>query len=147
MTKTASLDTAVAAYVAFYEALSPESLDRLDTLCTTDVRFRDPFNDVRGVASYRAILARMFEDVSAPRFQVRDWARTNQIAYLRWDFTFRSRNGTSWHIEGVSEVHFDEEGLVAAHLDHWDSGVQFFGRLPLLGSLIRLVRKRLALRT
>lgn len=139
------LAEAVEAYVAFYEGLSPESLERLPSLCAPEVRFRDPFNDVTGIAAYRAILEKMFVDVREPRFEVTDRALSNDVAYLRWTFTFRSRKGGApWRIEGMSELHFDEAGRVAAHLDHWDSGSQFYGRLPFLRTLIGLVRKRLA---
>ena len=145
MTEDPGLEAAVAAYIAFYEGLTPQSVSRLDQLCAPQVRFRDPFNDVTGVAAYRAILSRMFEDVSAPRFKVIDWALSGQVAYLRWDFAFTRRTGGApWRIEGMSEVHFDDRGRVAAPLDHWDSGSQFYARLPILRSLIGLVRKRLS---
>ncbi|MDH3474507.1 MAG: nuclear transport factor 2 family protein [Rhodospirillales bacterium] len=145
MTQARGLEAAVAAYVAFYEGLTPERLERLEALCAPDVRFRDPFNDVTGVAAYRSILARMFEDVAAPRFAVIDRAISGRVAYLRWNFSFVPRGGVApWRIEGMSEVHFDEEGRVSAHLDHWDSGSQFYGRLPLLRHVIALIRKRLS---
>lgn len=142
------LEAAVAAYAAFYEGLTPGTLGRLDALCAPDVRFRDPFNDVTGIAAYRAILADMLERVEAPGFEVVDWACSGRTAYLRWVFTFQPRKGCGpWRIDGMSEVHFDRLGRVAAHLDHWDSGAQFYGRLPILGRLIGLVRRRLALKT
>ncbi len=145
MTLDRGLEAAVASYVAFYESLTPDSLDRLDALCAPQVRFRDPFNDVTGVEAYRAILARMFEDVAAPRFEVVDRALSGRIAYLRWDFSFTPlKGGPPWHIEGMTELHFDEQDLVAAHLDHWDSGSQFYGRLPVLRHAIGFIRKRLA---
>ena len=97
MTGASDLAAAVAAYVSFYENLSPESLERLDALCTPDVRFRDPFNDVSGIAAYRAILADMFEQVDEPRFQVSDRALSGRAAYLRWVFTFTpKRGGAPW---------------------------------------------------
>ena len=78
--------------------------------------------------------------------QLRDRALSGRIAYLRWDFSFAPRKGgRPWHIEGMTEVHFDEQDRVAAHLDHWDSGSQFYGRLPLLRHAIGLVRRRLSL--
>ncbi len=147
MTLENGLDAAVAAYAAFYEELTPDSLGRLEELCAPDVRFRDPFNDVTGVAAYRAILARMFEDVGAPRFKVVDQAISGRVAYLRWDFSFELlKGGSPWHIEGMTELHLDEKNRVAAHLDHWDSGTQFYGRLPLLRHAIGFVRKRLAVK-
>ena len=145
MTEAPDLESAVTAYVSFYESLTPESVGQLDELCAPDVRFRDPFNDVTGIAAYRAILAGMFEHLSAPNFEVGDRALSGRVAYLRWTFTFTpKKGGMPWRIEGMSEVHFDQRGCVAVHLDHWDSGSQFYGRLPLLRSLIGFVRRRLA---
>lgn len=135
-----------ATYVAFYQNLTRDRLGRLREICAPNVRFRDPFNDVTGVEAYIAVLEKMFDDVLDPRFEIVDRAVSDQVCYLRWDFTFRSKPGSpAWQIEGMSEVHFDSQGLVVAHLDHWDSGSQFYGRLPLLGWLIRLVRQRVSL--
>ncbi len=90
----------------------------------------------------------MFRQVSAPRFKVIDQAISGRVAYLRWGFTFATgKNDEPWHIEGMSEVHFDEQGRVSAHLDHWDSGSQFYGRLPILRHAIGMIRRRLAPRT
>lgn len=134
-----------AAYVAFYRNLTWDSVTELRDLCAPNVRFRDPFNDVTGVEGYIAVLEKMFDDVVEPRFAIVDQAVSDRTCYLRWDFTFRSRpGGAAWQIEGMSEVHFDDQGLVVAHLDHWDSGSQFYGRLPLLGTLIRFVRQRVS---
>ena len=145
MTEEADLQAKVAAYAEFYERLTPETIERLDALCAPAVRFRDPFNDVTGLAAYKAILAHMFQDVDEPRFVVADWVLSGRVAYLRWDFTFKPRAGRrSWHFEGMTELRFDDQGRVAAHLDHWDSGSQFYARLPLIGAVIRRIRKRLS---
>ncbi len=140
------LDAAFDTYAVFFEGLSPETLDRLEELCAPEVRFRDPFNDVTGVDRFRAVLVKMFEDTVEPRFTIVDRAVSGNVCYLRWDFSFRSpgRRGEAWHIVGMSEVHFDEAGKVAAHLDHWDSGAQFYEKLPVVGALVRAVRRRLA---
>ena len=141
-----TLHTAIDAYVAFFETLSPHSLSDLDDLCAAEVRFRDPFNDVTGTDRFRAVLAKMFREVADPRFEVTDRATSGQTCYLRWIFTFRTGgpNGQHQRIDGVSEVHFDATGKVTAHLDHWDSGVHVYERIPLLGAFIRVVRRRLS---
>lgn len=138
-----TVDDAAAAYGEFFETLTPESLTALDRLCDSSVHFRDPFNDLCGVHAFQSVLAKMFEDVREPRFRIIDRACSGQVCYLRWDFSCRpGTNRSLWHIEGMSEVHFDRHGRVTAHLDHWDSGSQFFARLPLLGPLVRLVQRR-----
>ncbi len=148
MSEAVDLEPAIAAYGAFFENLSPETLNRLDALCDARVRFRDPFNDVTGLDALRAIFARMFDDVYDPRFSVSDHALSGQVGYLRWTLSFRSRKtGKPMTIEGMSEVHFDTGGRVVAHLDHWDSGEQFYGRLPILRHVIAMIRRRLAIKT
>ena len=136
----------IEAYVAFFENLSPESLHRLDALCAPDVRFNDPFNDVHGVAHFRAVLAKMFHDVAEPHFEVTDRALSKHACYLRWVFTYRvaGSNAKLRRIEGVSEIHFDATGKVTAHIDHWDAGAQIYERIPVLGALVRMVKRRMS---
>ena len=133
-------------YAAFFEALTPESLDRLGTHCAPDVHFRDPFNDSRGVAPFQAALAKMFQDVAEPRFTVTDKAVGDEACYLRWIFTFASKSAPNGlrHIEGVSEIHLNAAGKVTAHIDHWDAANQIYARVPVLGTLLRMIRGRLS---
>ncbi|GIK88582.1 MAG: hypothetical protein BroJett026_40630 [Betaproteobacteria bacterium] len=46
----------------------------------------------------------------------------------------------------MSEVAIAADGRVSAHLDHWESGMQVYARLPLLGTAIRAVARRIAAR-
>jgi hypothetical protein len=76
---------------------------------------------------------------------VTDRATSGRTAYLRWTFAFRPKGRAAvWTIEGMSEVAFDADGRALSHVDHWDAGGQFYARLPVLGTLIRLVKRRLA---
>jgi steroid Delta-isomerase len=135
-----------AAYAAYFERVAPDNLDELRELCAADVRFRDPFNDVRGQDQIVRIFSKMFEDVAEPTFEVVDNAVSGSNSYLRWVFRFKNKkNGKTFSIEGMTEVHFDQVGLVTAHLDHWDAASQLYEHVPLLGGVLRLVRKRLAL--
>jgi steroid Delta-isomerase len=135
-----------AAYAAYFERVAPDNLGELRDLCAADVRFRDPFNDVRGQDQIVRIFSKMFEDVAEPTFDVLDNAVSGSNSYLRWVFHFKNKkNGKAFSIEGMTEVHFDQTGLVIAHLDHWDAASQLYVHVPLLGWVLRQIRKRLAL--
>jgi steroid delta-isomerase len=110
-----------------------------------DIRFRDPFQEIRGRDAFERMLRHMFATVAEPRFVVTDHALGIAAGYLRWTFSYGHGSGTRT-IEGVSEIAFAPEGLVSAHLDHWDSGMQVYGRLPLLGMAIRAIARRIAAR-
>ncbi|HEV7372471.1 nuclear transport factor 2 family protein [Arenibaculum sp.] len=131
------------AYLRFYEELSPETLDRLDEVAAETVRFVDPFNDVRGRAALRRVLEHMLATLEEPRFRITHRARDGDVAFVRWRFTSRLR-GRAWEVEGVSELRLDAGGLVVEHVDHWDASTQFYARLPVVGPLIRLIRRRLS---
>ena len=130
-------------YAAAFAALTPETMDDLVTTLSPQVRFRDPFNDVIGRDAFRAIFTHMFATCETPRFHITDITRSNSAegrrAYLRWRMSGRIRAWphTSLDIEGMSEIHIGEDGLVTAHIDHWDSASQLLVRLPLIGLLLR----------
>jgi predicted ester cyclase len=136
----ASLD----AYIRFYETLTPQTLGALRSLVTAEVHFRDPFNDVQGVDAYERVLAKMFEDLDEPRFEVRHAALDGAIGFLKWRFVFRSKRGKERAIEGMSEIQFDADGRVARHIDYWDAAAQVYERLPVLGFILRRIRRRIA---
>ena len=75
-----------------------------------------------------------------------DNAVSGSNSYLRWVMRFKNKkNGKSFSIEGMTEVHFDQSGKVTAHLDHWDAASQLYEHHPLLGGIFRIIRRRLAL--
>ena len=126
------------AYIRFYETLSPDTLSQLEILVTENVHFRDPFNDVTGIEPMRRVLAKMFEDLPDACFAITD-VGFGEAAYLRWRF-----NGGRWSADGVSEVAFDADGRVTSHLDHWDSGRDIYAKLPVIGTIVRAICRRIA---
>lgn len=132
-------------YKTYFEALSPETIDDLDELVTGDIRFVDPFQDVTGVEEMKYVLGKMFDDVDSPAFTITDLAiGLEEAAYLRWRFTFVSKKGKEWRFRGISEVHFNEEGRIKQHIDHWDSASQLYEKVPGLGSAVQLLKKRVS---
>ncbi|OOG25921.1 hypothetical protein B1C78_05575 [Thioalkalivibrio denitrificans] len=145
MTDT-DLDRRLADYARFFEALTPEGLGELDAYFTPDARFRDPFNDVRGVPDIRGVFEHMYRVCPEPRFRVLERARTGNIALIRWRFTDGAAAGRrmALNIEGVSRVQFDARGRVVEHVDYWDAAAQVYERIPVLGGILRLLRRRLS---
>jgi limonene-1,2-epoxide hydrolase len=137
----------VARVCAFWESLSRASLATLREVYDDEVRFRDPFNDLQGAAALHALLARMFEQLEAPRFVVREVALQDDGAMLVWDFHYRLRNWQPTRlrqIHGLSHVRFGSDGRVIDHRDYWDAAAEVYEHLPLLGPLLRWLKRRMA---
>ena len=141
--KPGNCRAALAGIVRFYETLAPDTLDQLAGLYAADARFKDPFNDVVGIAAITGIFRHMFTTVEAPRFEVTTRLLTGREAMLGWDFHLRPR-GRPVVIRGVTHLSFDTDGLVCLHRDYWDPAEELYERLPIIGSLMRWLKKRLA---
>ena len=57
---------ALAGVVRFYETLAPDTLDQLAGLYAADARFKDPFNDVVGIAAITGIFRHMSQPSRRP---------------------------------------------------------------------------------
>ena len=131
---------------AFFESISPQSVQRIGEIYAVDAWFKDPFNEVRGVESIRRIFEHMFEQVDSPRFVVREVLAEGDGAFLTWDFVFRnSRLGEGQQvIRGASHLRFDADGRVNYHRDYWDAAEELYEKIPFLGGLMRALKRRAA---
>lgn len=86
----------------------------------------------------------MFETLDGPRFRILDVLVQDRQAFISWDFEFRLRGQAAQRrIHGSSHLRFGADGRVAYHRDYWDAGEQLYEQIPLLGGLLRLIKKRL----
>ncbi len=145
MTASSAHDASLARLVAFFESIAPATVTQLATVYTDDVFFKDPFNEVQGLPAVTRIFAHMFEQVDAPRFVVTGSVLQGEQAFLTWDFLFRMKRFASDEqcIRGSTHLKFAADGRVYFHRDYWDAAEELYEKLPLLGSVMRGL-KRLA---
>ncbi len=137
-------DPRVQRVVALYETLAPADLPALRGVYADDARFKDPFNQVQGVAAIARIFSHMFRTLDRPRFQVLDIVADGDALFLTWDFTFRTRGAgaAAMAIHGGSHIRFNADGQVQSHRDYWDAAEELYEKLPVLGTLMRWLKKR-----
>lgn len=134
----------VAMLVAFFESLTPESARQMGCHYAADAYFKDPFNEVRGLAQIERIFLHMNQTTLQPRFKITEIFYSEESVMLKWDFVFRIK---SWRpsqqrtIRGVSHVRFGADGKVIYHRDYWDAAEELYEKLPVIGSFSRLFRK------
>ena len=135
-------------YVTFLEQLTEEALKRDAVhLVAPDVFFRDPFNESRGIDGYIRIFQDMYDKTEWVRFKVSVQAAQSHIGFLRWNFECKPRSrwaGNEFAFEGVSALTWNTQGLITEHLDYWDAGRHVYEKLPVVGSLLRCVKKGFA---
>ncbi|TVO63250.1 nuclear transport factor 2 family protein [Denitromonas ohlonensis] len=129
--------------VRFYETLTPTKVDGFAAFYAEDAHFVDPFNDVHGIDAIKSIFSHMFEQLGTPRFVVTERFERGDQAMLIWALHCRLA-GRDVEIIGASHLRFDASGRVTEHRDFWDAAGGVYEELPLMGALMRWLRRRLA---
>lgn len=129
----------------FFETLTPGSLAQIDALYTPDARFKDPFNEVRGTAAITRIFEHMFHSLNGPRFVVTQRVVDGAQVFLVWEFRFRFRRfdtTTEQVVRGGSHLVLTDDGRISDHRDYWDAAEELYEKLPGLGALMRLLKRK-----
>ena len=129
----------------YFETLTPESVTHIKNLYAPAARFKDPFNDVTGLSAIEGIFAHMFVALESPRFVVTERIVQGQQCFLTWEFRFRFKRFKPTQeqvIWGGSHLVFSSDGLVTLHRDYWDAAEELYEKLPVVGSVMRWLKKR-----
>lgn len=143
---TANTELALQRYVEQFERLSEGTLDQLCQCFSSDARFKDPFNDVRGTAAIRNVFAHSLSGCNELRFEISVAALDGSNALIEWICVYRLRRykpQLQRRIEGASRVSFERCGLVSEHIDYWDPAEWVYSQVPVYGPALAWLRKKL----
>jgi steroid Delta-isomerase len=137
-------DPRVQRVVNFYTQLQPTSLAHMGQVYAANATFKDPFNTVQGLPAVRAIFEHMFTAYNEPRFVVTDASLQGDASFMVWDFSCvsKSKAASRLNIHGASHLRFDAQGLISYHRDYWDAAEEVYEKLPVLGAVLRAIKKR-----
>ena len=130
---------------AYFESITEAKLPQLRNFYAPDAYFKDPFNEVSDIASIEHIFAEMYVSLHEPRFVVHSKVEKGDQAFLTWDFNFRIKKykpDVTQTIRGSSHLKFDEQNRVCYHRDYWDAAEELYEKLPVVGGLMRFLKRR-----
>ena len=142
---TPPIPQAVERLVQFFEQLQPQDLQRLPVIYAPEARFKDPFNEVQGLPEIERIFRHMYVALDQPHFVVTGQVVDGSQAFLTWEFRFRFKRFDTTTVQavgGASHVLFNEQGLVTMHRDYWDAAEELYEKLPVVGWVMRWLKKR-----
>ncbi len=137
-------DPRVQRIIEAFERLQPADVERMTELYSADARFKDPFNEVQGVAAIQRVFRHMFVALREPRFVIRDAVCEGDQCFLSWDFLFRMRRLRSDEhcIRGGTHLRLAADGRISEHRDYWDAAEELYEKLPAIGALMRWLKRR-----
>ncbi len=121
------------------------ALEAFRTIYHDKVTFKDPFNEVVGIEAVHEIFAHMYENLENPRFVINEYVEKENVAYVKWEFIFAFQGAKSEErFEGVSRLLMNAEDKVISHTDYWDAAEHIYEKMPLVGTLLRFIKRKIA---
>ena len=134
-------------FKAFFATFACDKVQRLlDKTYAPDVWFNDTLKEIEGRDALRPYLEHSATAVDDCRVEVKD-VTSNGAGdyYVRWSMLIRfkrfKRGQDTWSI-GMSHLRFDANGLVVLHQDFWNAADGLFQHVPVLGGMIRWIKKQ-----
>ena len=122
------------------------SFDRLfaDAYEDTDAFVRSS-NVIEGdFAALRVYFQRVLTALAESKFIVDDVATGADGSYVRWRWVWRRRaKDPQRTVVGVTHLRFAADGRITHHADLFDAAEGFYETLPVVGGLLRAIKRRL----
>ncbi|MDJ0831953.1 MAG: nuclear transport factor 2 family protein [Gammaproteobacteria bacterium] len=131
-------------FCQYYEKLDQNPLSQLGEIYSDDIEFCDPVHCVHGIETFTRYFEEMMQQVQRCWFDIEQVIEQDNEAYVRWVMNFqhpRLNGGNLIEVPGVSHLRFGEK--IDYHCDYYDLGAMLYEHIPLLGSLVKGIKKRL----
>jgi hypothetical protein len=133
-------------FLETFNQLNKNCLNLLDTLYHPDICFIDPAHTLHGLPALKRYLTSLYENIRSIRFAFHARMQSGDQAFVTWTMEIshpRLIKGKPVAVNGCSHLTFAPDGRVIRHQDYFDLGAMIYEHLPLMGVLIRTVKKKL----
>ena len=127
-------------YAKSYQKLNKNNVAELISYVSDSIEFEDPFNKIRGKEKLEKLFKKMFDILDKPKFVINEIFYKKNKSIIKWHFKFHYR-GTSHEFDGISEIVVNK-GKIVRHIDFWDTGFNFYCKLPFFGRIFRLIHRK-----
>ncbi|OLO04141.1 nuclear transport factor 2 family protein [Salinicola socius] len=132
-------------FCALFQPLTADGLPALAECYSDDVDFTDPLHHHVGRDDLMAYYAKLMEGVQHCHFDFHTRQSVDDTSFLTWTMQLahpRLRNGRNVTVAGCSHLQWRGQ-RVCRHRDYFDVGAMLYEHLPVMGWMVRGVKKRL----
>ena len=137
---------ALARFRSFFEDMTPERVrTEIGSVYAETAILYDTLALHEGLDRIRPYFEATAKRAAGVRVGILDVLRKEDDFFVRWSMEIdwsAFKKGKTTRSYGMSHLRFNGEGRVILHFDFWDSAQGFFEHLPLLGRMIRAVKRR-----
>ncbi|KOC92847.1 nuclear transport factor 2 family protein [Winslowiella iniecta] len=131
--------------VMFYQDMQAHSLSQLATLYHQDILLVDPVGQHHGRDAVTGYFAALLKNLRYCRFDITHQHAFDEAALLLWRMDYAHpalQKGAPQSLEGSSYLTFRDSRVIFQR-DYYDLGEMLYEKVPVLGSAIRALKRRL----
>jgi len=134
----------LANFINIYQALNTENVDEICKIYHTDIIFEDPIHKVEGLENLLDYFNNLYQNLSSCEFTIDDYFYHVDTAAIYWTMSFEHEKLNSGQkVEVQGHTHLNGTGdKVTYHRDYLDVGAMLYEHIPLLGSVVKFIKKR-----
>ncbi len=131
-------------FIEVYTELGIHDFNVLSLIYHPDIEFIDPMHRISGSDELIAYFHHLYTNIDSCHFDINHVVESGNEAALYWTMIYQHRKlnrGEKISVEGHTHLKA-KDGLVTFHRDYLDTGAMIYEHIPVLGSLIRAIKKR-----
>lgn len=126
-----------------YQNLNKDNLSRLREVYSDNIVFTDPIQQVNGIDALCDYFEHLYQNMAHCNFHINQIIEQDGEACVIWRMEYAHKkinNGQSISVDGTSYLKFSEK--IDSHRDYLDLGQMLYENLPLIGPVIKIIKKR-----
>ena len=144
---TADSKSAIGAFSNYLKKIDDKDYieKNTDKVYAKDAYLNDTLVTHRGPEEIKKYFLATADTMEQYELTIDDTASSGSEHYVRWTMIFTApklNGGKPIHSVGMSHVRLNQQGQVTMHQDFWDSGMNIYGQIPVLGGAIETIRRR-----
>ena len=115
----------------------------LNEIYSDNVIFIDPIHQINGIENLKSYFKKLDGNLIKGSFRFIDESIRDNTAYLQWEMNLHlKRPRKNVKASGISVLTVEQK--ITKHRDYFDAGELFYENIPLLGKIIRSLKKKIA---
>ena len=130
--------------ISAFNSLNKDNLDVLDSFYDNSIEFTDPVTSVKGLPQAKKYYAHSYQNVISIHFDFLQINNEADLYFAKWNMHLQAKNlnpKKPFIVEGLSVLKFGSNDKVISHRDYLDLGSLVYEKLPVLGAMIRRIKK------
>jgi len=127
----------------YFESLSHTDGARIETFYANDIQFQDPVRKISGLENLRLYHNQFSKNLLQGGFRYTQQTLLHDKAYLSWklelEYKVPKKRVT---VSGITVLLVAEK--IISHRDYYDAGALFYENLPIVGPIIRALKRQLS---